>query len=261
MPLETWQFTFNGLTFGAETNYELELIEGLNPPEIRSSSSDRMQAHGTFDYANFTGGRLLTFKGDAFPLDEVTSIQTLMDAWSAAFHPQANALPLQMLLPGHDEERIYCRPWGQPTYVVDPAFSYNYARWAVQLKASNPRIYSETLHSEDATTAVDAVATNAGNFSTPVVMTLLGPIDTPTITHEELEKSLSLDLFVSAGQFVVFDSEARTIKLNDIASVYSAVIDPPEWFELLPGDNTISLAGTSTTGATNLEVAWRDARI
>lgn len=243
-----YEFSYNGLLLGANTPYELIEVQGLDPPDIRESSTDIMQGHGQFVYADYITGRRILIQGDAHQLG--SQVQPLMNAWSAAFLPQSLDLPLQFKLPGQAVERIYCKPTKRK-YVVDRMYALDYAEWALELLAADPRIYSDTLATLMRTGNGNLSLPNTGTFPAPLIINLVGPIDTPTITHVETGKFIKLNTNIAANTLVSIDFATRTIWLNG-ASLYSVLDDTSKWFELAVGVNTLTLAGTSTVATTSV---------
>lgn len=109
-------------------------------------------------------------------------------------------------------------------------------------------------------TSSQILAINSGTVDTPVRLELAGPLTNPTVIHDTTGSRIRLAITIPAGDVLVIDSDARSITLGG-ASRRSTVLGRPEWFHLVPGDNTVRLAAESTDPAGRLTAYWRDAEI
>jgi phage-related protein len=79
----------------------------------------------------------------------------------------------------------------------------------------------------------------------------------PSITHQELGLTLAFNITIAAGDYLLVDSNARTVLLNGTASRYSTLVQP-NWFDLSPlTSNTIRFNGAS--GAGTMTFSYRNA--
>lgn len=162
--------------------------------------------------------------------------------------------------------RIYninTRALGGLTFDVDPV-DYH-VRTVVQLRASDPTWYSVEdngvqpfLNYANANINGSQSTIVRGNwFSFPIIR-VIGPITNPVITNSTTGKVITVSGTIAAGTSYYFDLRYgyKTVYTgpnqtgsNVIANV-SAASDLATW-SFAPGNNTISITGTGTTGATN----------
>ena len=113
------------------------------------------------------------------------------------------------------------------------------------------------------TTATHLELANAGNFETPPVLTIAGPVINPILDNDTLGDSIALVIALGESDRLVVDVAARSVKLNgaprlDLLDVAATT----DWWQLSPGTNKLRLRGTGmASGVTELSVSFRDARI
>lgn len=279
MTLNTWEFSYNGLTFGGDQPHGITTISGLNPPDARIDETERASDHGSFIYAQFLSARTITIEGDVEGTD-VSDFDTKITQLKAAFTPQANHLPMLMSVPGGVTKRIYCKPT-KVSYPVDINYNLLYATWAVELMAEDPRIYSDASYSSDLMAAIangigfnlafnvnfggttggglTQTITNQGNFPTLPVVVVYGPAANPVLRNLTTGYSLNLAITLGTTEYLIIDFAARTIVLNDLSSRYSSLLVGSKWWALQPGANTIQFSATGTAGSTKATLSYRDA--
>lgn len=275
--------TVDGLTIGAGTVFRwASFPDGLfNTPQIRVGDIARAQAHGVIAGQDWLGSVAIAFDiviTGTSRTDAETQLQLLL----AAFAPSAVDVPLDVRISGApDEYRMYGRPRGVQTALGKGLLSGT-IRARCEFVATDPRRYSTTLQtaSTGLGTATGGLAfpavapfvfgaggtgntmscPNPGTFPTPWVATFTGPLVAPTITHVASGKALILSgANLAAGETLVVDSKARTVLLNGTASRYLWLAAASQWFDLDPGANSVNLTGAS--GAGNVSIAWRAARV
>lgn len=96
--------------------------------------------------------------------------------------------------------------------------------------------------------AASATVSNPGNFETPSLITITGPLPSPAVTNITTGQTISYtQLVLGATDVLVIDLAARQGYLNGAfrpADPYSS------WWRLSPGNNVVQLVGTSSGGAT-----------
>jgi hypothetical protein len=102
------------------------------------------------------------------------------------------------------------------------------------------------------------VVANDGDAPTPVLMRLYGACTEPVITNQTTGEVFELDnLTLVAGQYLQIDMDARTVWLNgDPGLSYYAYINfaTSSWWQLDPGNNSLSLGAATADGACELDV-------
>jgi hypothetical protein len=218
--------------------------------------------HGVANYTRYYQPRLIE-------VDAVMTAAAVADVWGSIDGLKAAmALGTDHLLAFQRsglsyDERCYVRVADAFTADVDYS-TPNVVTWSVILVASDPRVYARLQSSVVAappTSGASLAFTVGGTYETSPVWALRGPANTGTV----IALSGGLGSFtivnpVLAGQELVIDVYARTVKLNgDDARQYLDVSST--WFDLSPGSYTVTVTGTGFTGATLFLGTWNNARI
>lgn len=117
-----------------------------------------------------------------------------------------------------------------------------------------------------------ATATNGGNFRTPAVAVITGPVSAPTLSNLTTGQTVSWStLILNTGQTLVVDFLNRQGYVNPTSvstspgipstgGTYWPADASSAWWQLAPGTNLVQFGGTAGTGAT-ASVHWADAYI
>ncbi len=108
-----------------------------------------------------------------------------------------------------------------------------------------------------------AVATNGGSFETRPVITITGPVTSPSLTNVTTGQTVSwTGLVVPVGGILVADFSVQQAQLSLTGTNPSyRPADPfSSWWTLPPGPSTIQLGGNADPGA-SAQIAWQDAWI
>lgn len=276
-----WMAEFNGLAVGDDEAISLVQIEGLaDLPAVRSADRTILRRDGLHAGDDFLGGRsvVLTLELEA---DTDAGLATLVEAVGAAFQVGAEqALVFQVPgVAGGNKAQLWCRPRALSAPITLD-WLYRMPIMRVQLAASDPRLYALTEGSEADTLptteggrefnevppitfgAVSTgglfTCTNDGTVLTWPVIKLTGPVTNPRITNVTTDETLELELVVASGDYVLLDTDARTVLLNGTASRYSSLAQDSTWWGLQPGDNEVRYEASTTTAST-ITVTWRSA--
>lgn len=157
-------------------------------------------------------------------------------------------------------------------------------RYAATVVAADPRTFSSTLKTSaydptgaisgggvamplvmplvfTTTTVTELDVVNSGNAPTPPVLTVTGPVASPIIDNATTGESIYLLYTLGAGETIVVDVAARTVKLNGAVRQDLFDASRSKWFDLKPGLTALFLRGSGmSAGATQLSVSYRDAR-
>lgn len=278
-----WEVEYQGLLLGGDTDYPLAQIEGLaNLPDVRSGDRPLLRRHGLRPGSDFLGGRevVLTLDVDASTdADLATKVAAIGEAFRV--NPEAEE-PLILQVPGiasGAKARLYCRPRGRVS-VIGLDWLYHLPQVVLRLMATDPRIYAD-LESSGSTGLASAggglefnlefpavfgamaeggaiQATNAGNFPTHWVARIEGPCTNPIVESQEAGESLSVSITLGETDFLVLDSERRTVMLNGTASRYHLLDAGSTWFHLEPGTTPVRFLA-STSSAASMSLTWRSA--
>lgn len=142
MALSDWEYSYNGLTFGGNTQYGVTRVEGLDPPDTKADIRPKIGVDGSFVYAVNYEERHVIITGDIVPTSGlVADLEPLINTWRTAFANQTADLNLDYKPAGVPARRIKCRPIRR-NLVVDEVFQLAIARWTVELVAGDPAIYA-----------------------------------------------------------------------------------------------------------------------
>lgn len=280
MALQSYQLSFNGLTFGAGTDVQLVSATGLRDlPPARSQDQPRPRAHGAFGGLTYLGERTITLT--LLVAVTVTDWETVLQQVAAAFQPipdPANLLPLQVQLPGWSfPVQVMCRPtrYAVPT---DRAYSHHYATVTVELVAPDPMWYGPTVTATAGIANPTSGATfpwsfplsfgsssggalsvvNTGNAPTSPQFQIQGPCTNPWI--ESGTNRLTVGISLTSSDLLTVDTAARTITLNSTASRYNDLAVGSRWFTCPPGTTDVSFgSGDSTAVAGTCTAVWASA--
>ena len=95
---------------------------------------------------------------------------------------------------------------------------------------------------------------NMGSAPPPVVVEFVGPVSRPSVRSEVTGRSQWFDLEVLAGQSLVVDQDARSVRLNGVSRRGAM---RGEWLAPVPGDRLVFDAG-SFVEAARMTVSWSD---
>lgn len=268
--------SYNGLAFGPGTRVHVSAIEGVDDlPDVRSSDQPR-STHGEFRGRDLSAGRVVTIEWGLRGADEA-GLAALRDAVAAATVPQDDdELPLYLF----DSTRLFFvrpRKRAMPRRMDAPE---RLGRALVEFKATDPRLYSATLHSVAVALptagggatfpltfplvfgAVGAgglvSVSNAGNFPTGAVLRIDGPVSNPSVEHVGQGRVLRFAITLAAGEYLLVDTDARTVLLNGTAS-RRGTMTTAQWFQLTPGENTLRFGAPLFSAGALLTVQHRDA--
>ena len=279
-----YAFTFNGYTLGG-VGAAVQVLQttGLeDTPPMRVANEARGFADGTFYGRDFLSGRTVTIDY-LVQSNPSQTFRQIMEAFKAATTPQSGgstaAGVLTFTLPGIASRRVFCR-LRRRSLPVDVDYSYNFGKGSLEFYSADPRIYDEaasslsiglsgaqggltfplTFNATFGTVAAPntQVAVNAGTYNTKPVITIVGPVDTPTIQNVTQGSTLKMNLILAAGDTLTLDTDTRAVVLNGTASRRSSLSTSSVWFDLSPGSNTLIFTAAAPTAATAV-LSWRNA--
>lgn len=210
-------------------------LQGWDSPDVRTQYSDRQADHGSWAGPAYLAARVITLAGTITAPDLVT-LDTAMDQLAAAAALTDTLLVVGETIPRQCTVRRSGRVLMQP--VTDRIATYS-----VMVTAADPRRYSTVLQSQStglpsvtggltlpvtmpvtitATTASGQFTlTNAGTVATRPVLTVTGPVATPTILAQLPDGSVTQLTYsdtLNSGDVLVIDCDAHSVVLNGQAS-------------------------------------------
>lgn len=254
----------------------LQAVTGFDSPNVRQNIADLPESDGAVAGSSYYSSRPVTLTGKIVASSAAqrnTTVVNLQRAFrglrgDVTLKSTPQGLPAMQATARLDNLRV------TGGYVKD---------FQIALVCPDPRVFSQTLNTTSAqgVTATPGATfpwswpvsfgggsgalltvnpTNAGNFTAPPTIRVVGPIIDPQVTNYTAGQSLYLDgLTLAAGEYVTLDFAARTAVKSDGSNVYSKVRFPgTSWFYLDPGSSTVQLWGTSAAAGTEIDVWWRD---
>lgn len=287
------EVTFRGITFnnnftlGSDLYMLFNIPEGFSHPVIRESEQDIQGDHGISDQNSFYGRRLITLTGKILSTSQVNR-KTMENNLRAIFcldgiqtDLNASYYPLYFL----DEDGIAKQIEVKVSTGIEftkEAGSYAERDFIVTLKARDPRIYSQALHEQiieefyaasgfqlptklpvlfDPIQFNAETIANAGNFSSPPIITFTGESINPGIRNVTTGQQMVLNTTLNSGETIVINVSLGTIEKDGID--ISSTLDPSsEWLYIAPGNNELQVFDSTPAALTlTAKVEWRDAYI
>lgn len=255
-----------------------EEVTGFDSPNVRENLEDLPEADGASVGDFFYGSRPVTFSGvlTGAPDQRNLAAVQLQAATrglrgNVTIRSQATGLPAMEAYGRVQNLRLTRREGIAKSFQIG-------------MVCADPRIYSQTLNTVAETgvaatggapfplafpinfgggsgATVTASITNAGNFSSPILLRVSGPIDGPYVRNATTNKTIYIDnVSLITGEYLDIDTAARTVVKSDATNLYSKVrIPASEWWYLQPGTNVLELRATSAPSTSTLTSWWRDA--
>ena len=275
------------LDTSAAIQYDLQKIDGLvGLPNIRGTAFDRPENDGGVEpYAQYLSPRIVVIEGEAWP-----TVQTVAGAFTLY-------RALLTILESADSTDTLVK-WKEVGGTIDKQFTARLTGevltsltdgqamipFHIQLRASDPRHYSQTLKSSSVgqpsasggmplpvifpipfgigATGGSLTATNAGNTASWPTITLLGPCNGPVITVGS--STLYFDtLNLGAGQTLTITTNplGRSVTVAGVNSIGTMRFADSVFASLPVGATLVSFYGLGggTDANTLMTVSFRDA--
>lgn len=265
--------TFNGGTNGLY----LEEISGFDSPSVRSNVEDIPEGDGATAGDFYYGRRAWTMRGRVVGQTanernlSVSILQQNLRGLRSDFTLKSAplGLPAMQMTGRVDQLRVtggFVKEFQISGISPDPRFYSQQQHIQVATgQASSPGASFPWAFPVDfggasgATVEVDCPS--GGNFETPPLLRISGPISSPLVGNAETGEAIYLDgVTLSSGEYAEIDMGARTVLHSNGTNLYRYLRFPGSvWWQLQPGANTIQLWGGGTTTQTELSVIWRDA--
>jgi len=252
-----FQADLGGVTVGAGTLYAFEAAVpvGLGLAEVRAQDAWRGDRDGDVATDDVYDARTITLDLAVTAMTAAgagAAIAALKAAWAA----RTVETTLDVRIPGTPETvlRYYGRPRG---LAVDlELLLFGLARAQATFRALDPFAYGAAV-TGSALTPGTATVTNAGDAPTDrVTIALVGNGGTPTVTNTtDSSGSIAWTAPLANAATRTIDLRARTVVDGSSADKYPEVAPGSRWFRLLPGANTIVVAGC-TSATFTYRPAW-----
>jgi hypothetical protein len=267
MTLSTYQFSFNGFTFGAGTPYTVEKIDGLMATAgIRNQDDNRGYIDGTYSGRDFYDSRTVTIDfllvGDSSHPAQYyfQQLQKNLAPQVYGYYPDPYASTQASSVLGLFQFQLTAttgqqRMWGRVRSVsasVDPEFTYGYILATADLHFPDPRYYDETANTASGSTAT---IYNNGWATTSPAITIASPSASGTIT-DSVTGAVMTFANVNTSYSLIIDTLQRTISQNGI-SARNTLTTMTNWLTIPANTST----GTWTSTLGSMAVTWRNAYV
>lgn len=246
---------------------------------------------GISDFNTLIGQTIYVLQGTMYPKDEVT-YDTGLDAlrkignldyaqadpdsdlgyvpyqWGEALGDKLVFMKVLYVQAVEDTRQGFVQPFVIYTKIKDPTIYGSELKQANTTQANPvtgggaaaypfayPIAYGATTYS------VTADANNAGSIpSYPFAIEVYGPIVNPRITNQRTGEYFEVDVSMASGSDylnIQYDKDTYTVTLNGV-SVINNVTDASTQFKIQPGDNPITLTGTTVSTGAYAIVSYRD---
>lgn len=273
------QMQYGALLMGTGTPYRLAGLVGWDDlPPLDLADVPRPAADGAWSGSIFAAER--TIETDLNIVTDPSTYPAVLAALRAATAPSGGEQPLVIRMGGQMlQAGVRCT--GRVAGV--DGYALGIERVALKWTASDPRRYSATAAT--ATTAPPTSGSgiswpvtwplswpsagiggtvyvvNGGDWPTPVVITITGPLTTPAVYRQDTGDVLELNTTLAASDVVVIDSLADTVTVNG-APAKSLLTDrsaPVSSFMLPPGSTGLALRAAVTDPSALMTAVWRSA--
>ena len=282
MALNDYEYEYRGFVFGPPP-HAVGVIEATGLTDLIAEVGDTPIPRGSGDVPGLVvaGPKYVTLamraKGEKRSQALADALSEAREAFAMTQTPEA----LKFKEPGVPERLIYARTIGFAV-LRNPTTTHGFQPFAVQLKASDPRVYSAeeygtnlsiydasgggTDYPEDygidflgATSTNERVLTNDGNANAYPKLRFYGPttgtLTGVTVTNITTGQTLVINSTILSGQILTADM-GRLVTLDptdvpyinlDGSNRYGDWQLPRDPFYLAPGDNTLRFEVTGTT--------------
>lgn len=258
------QYEFRGLLVGSQTLYNVVQIEGLlASQQSRVDALSRGDDHGAYLGRLLLNPRIITMELDVYSeaVNSQEDLEAKLDALALAYQPRDTDDMFVFQRPGQSKRFVYARS-------TRSGFTANYRSYkgvaggAVEFFCADPRIYAWTVDSTTITLAGVAsnsgTVTNAGSFANQPTLEITGPATNPRVANAaDSNRSIKLDGILASGDTLIIDLRTKTVTINGV-NRFDMVRSDSQWWQLLPGANSITMNRDQTTGTAQLVVRKRN---
>jgi hypothetical protein len=251
-----------------------------NTAPVRRNNQDRDADDGAWDAPAYYSGLDIVLTGTAVAPNQL--LQNAAKDTLRGLFPDMSGLATLTVAEVHLTRYAFVRLGAQikiadkgptafvfqlPLYAPDPRRYSALLTPGVNLPAGSgiggrayPRSYPLSYSGGSAVGAVQA--TNAGNYKTPAVLAITGPVIGPQVQHIQSGRQLRFNLTLGVSDVLTVDLASRAVLLNSTANRRPTLTADSAWFLLGPGQNDLRFSGTPGGGGTaHLTVTYRSAWI
>ena len=273
------QLQYGSLLMGSGTVYRLSGLRGWDDlPPLDLADVPRPSADGAWPGTIYAAER--SIETDITIVADASTYPAALAALRAATAPIGSEQPLVIRMGGQAlQAGVRCTA----RVVPEDGYATGIDRVVLRWTASDPRRYSAAVSSgstappsagsgiswpvtwplawPSAGIGGTVYVTNSGDWPTPVVLTVTGPLTTPAVYRQDTGDVIELNTTLSASDVVVIDALADTVTLNGSSAKYLLTdrSAPVSSFMLPPGSTGLALRAAVTNAAASLTAAWRSA--
>lgn len=221
-------------------------------PGVRAVVGERATGHGEWDATRYYGARSPQFRGTVVAPDHATLHAAKQRLFNAV---TVELFKLRVIEPGFDRYAMARRD-GEVLWTE--MRSKRSATYSLSLKAPDPVVYSETVHTSTDGIQTTRTITNNGGVSAYPVFTLTGPMSrsvslvNTTTGQSTILLGDSINPVVADGETLTVDMRRRLI--YDHTGTRRRNMHG-EWWGLKPGENVLTLDGLYGEGSGDSESA------
>lgn len=201
--LNDFEWQFNGLTIGGNTNFGVLKVEGLNLPEVRNGDVAWPRDHGQAAGLDLYGGYDIII--DLWMKTNGESLQAAQLELAKATRVLPNEqIPLWFQLPNMPLMCVMCRPRKRPMDIDSDYAAAQIGEPSVMFHSTDPRLYLPGLeHTIDLSapsggkvTPTEFTVDNEGNTEMRPILIFTGPLTVPELQNGTIngEPFLRLDV-------------------------------------------------------------------
>ena len=257
-------------------------IKGLEMPAIRLPNFDRPNVDGAIVPNQLYGGRLISFSGRVYATT-VSAYRTLRRTLEQAVAIQRTAgvlYPITLKMTTMDDLALQVEVYTKAFEFPDKDMLFSTFR--MDLFAPSLFLLGQTLKTRNLYTffgggmeiptaipmdmnvggeSVD-ILDNLGNVNANPIITLVGPLNTPTITNETTGEAMTISYNLNVNtKRIVIDTEKRTVVYYASLSAAGTNLRSAltgDFITLAPGNNSVKLTLASYNADGVAQFAWRD---
>jgi len=258
MPLNDWEVSYAGLTFGGDTDYSLIEIDGLlSLPDVVSADHGQLRQNGEYPGESFMMTRTITILMDLVAHNEEDFTNLVAQARGISY-PLRVESDLVMKIPSafSGEEVFFSARPMRRRLPIDLGYKYRNTTAQIQFKATYPfarstteqtaamvlasasggRTYPRTYNRTYGATSTggSALLQNSGNADADSVLTFVGPLTRPKATLLDTGEFMEFDITLSAGQQLIVDTRSKTVLLEGTASRRSTLVTGSKFWKIPP---------------------------
>jgi len=273
------QMQYGSLLMGTGTPYRLAALRGWDDlPPLDLADVPRPSADGAWPGSIYSGER--TIETDLNIVSDTSTYPAVLAALRAATAPSGGEQPLVIRMGG---QMLQCGVRCTGRVVNTDGYALGADRVALKWTASDPRRYSATasvattpppiagsgfswpvtwpLSWGSSGSGGTVYVTNSGDWATPVLLTITGPLTTPAVYRQDTGDVLELAVTLAASDVVIIDTLADTVTLN-ASPAKNLLTDrsaPVNSFLMPPGSAGLALRAAVTNSSASMTAAWRPA--